>query len=86
MLISTLFQLVFSILTAIFSFLPRVTTLPTIMGVDVDGFLSTAVGSFYSLSNSIWPLRDLFLAGVVWLGYLFIKMLLKIFLGSRAPS
>lgn len=75
-----------NLLNAVFSFLPTVSALPTILGYNTDAALVQAVGSFNSLIQSIWPLRDLFVAAMFWMGYLALKMMLRFLLGSRAPS
>lgn len=74
-----------NLLTVVFSWLPTVTTLPQILGVDVDTYLVQAVGYFYSVTSAIWPLYDLFQGVLFWVGYLVLKMVLRFFLGHRAP-
>lgn len=72
------------VLNAVFSFLPSVTTLPNVMGVNVDAALTAGVNGFYVLTASIWPLRDMFIAAMIWFGYLALKMMLRVLLGARA--
>ena len=75
-----------SILTATFSWLPKVETLPEILGVDIDAQLSSGVGMFYALTDTFWPLRDIFLGALVLFGYYAVKLILRAFLGHRAPQ
>jgi hypothetical protein len=75
-----------SILTTIFSWLPTVTTLPTINGINVDTSLVEAVGMFHAYVTSIWVLGDLFEGVIFYVSYLAIKMALRFFLGHRAPG
>lgn len=75
-----------SLLTAAFSWLPKVETLPTILGVDIDGQLSTGMGSFLTFAQAIWPIYDVYLGAMVLLSYYAVKMVLKFLLGARAPT
>jgi hypothetical protein len=75
-----------SVLTAAFSWLPKVETLPQILGVDIDTQLVNGVALFYYVSDVIWPMRDVFLGAMVLLGYYAIKMVLRFFFGHRAPQ
>lgn len=72
-------------LGAIFIWLPQVTTLPTIIGFDIDSAFVTAVGQFKTLMVTFWPWYYMFLGMLVLLGYYSIKQVLRFFLGSRAP-
>lgn len=79
MFITTLF-------TEVFSWLPKVTTLPTIGGIDVDASLSLGVGYFNAYINAFWPIYDLFQAVLFYIGYLVLKnIVMRFFLGHRAP-
>ena len=74
------------LLAAAFSFLGVVTSLPSILGVDVDGNLVAAMGYFYGWVGIFWPVAHIFVGGLVLLGYLVIKnLVLKLMLGHRAP-
>lgn len=73
-------------LSAAFSWLPKITTLPTILGVDIDGQLSSGMASFYGFANVFWPIKDVFLGALVLFAYYGIKMILRFFLGHRAPA
>lgn len=74
-----------SILSAAFSWLPKVTTLPTILGVDIDSQLTSGMGMFYTFANAVWPIKDVFYGMLALLTYYAIKMVLTFFLGARAP-
>ena len=75
-----------SLLSIVFSWLPQVTELPTILDVDLDYYLTLAVSSFNSFVGAYWPLYSVFQGVLVYLGYLTIKMVLRFFLGHRAPD
>lgn len=67
--------------------LPKVMALPTIMGVNLDSSLQTAVGTFIDVTSAFWPLHDLFVAALFYIGYLVLKNLaLRFILGNRAPA
>ena len=75
-----------SLLTAVFDWLPKITTLPSVLGVDVDTALVQAVGYFHGVAGNMWPLMPPFIGGLVWIGYLVTKnIVIRIFLGGRAP-
>jgi len=75
-----------SILTAAFSWLPKVDALPNIIGVEIDTQLSQGMAMFYTFTAAVWPIRDVFLGMLVLLTYYGIKMILRFFLGHRAPQ
>ena len=75
-----------SLLTAVFSWLPQVETLPEILGLDIDAYLVLGMGYFYSFATAFWPLYDLFVGVTFYIGYLVLKMVLRFFLGHRAPQ
>jgi len=75
-----------TLLTATFSWLPKIETLPTVLGVDIDTQLSTGVGMFYTFASAVWPVYDVFLGMLILLTYYTIKMVLRFFLGHRAPQ
>jgi ABC-type phosphate/phosphonate transport system permease subunit len=86
MIINLLIGLITLILGAIFSWLPIVTTLPTIAGFDIDGALVTGMGQFNTFVTTFWPLDYMFKAFLVLMGYYGLKMLITFFLGHRAPG
>lgn len=75
-----------SVLNVTFSWLPKVETLPVIMGIDVDAQLVLGMNLINRLSELFWMMGDLLIAAKVMLGYYMIKMVLKFFLGHRAPG
>lgn len=76
-----------SLFTAVFSFLPKITTIPPIAGVDIDGQLSAGMAAFHAFAHAVWPIEDVWYGFLALLGYYFlIKMPLKVFLGNRAPG
>lgn len=81
-----LFVFISSFLNGVFSFLPTVTTLPTIFGIDIDAQLTAAVGVLNDIGTYYWPIRDLFIAVGFFLTYKLLMLVIKLFLGSRAPS
>ncbi len=75
-----------TLLTAVFSFLGKVDALPTILAVDVDVLLRTYLGFFFSFGDLIWPLFDIYRGAIyLMLYYIGSRIVLKMFLGSRAP-
>ena len=74
-----------TLLTAVFDWLPKITTLPTILGVDIDAQLTAGMGFFYTYTAAVWPIRDVFVGFLILLSYYAIKMVLRFFLGHRAP-
>jgi hypothetical protein len=86
MLIQSLLMFFMSALSVIFSWLPAVTTLPTIGGYDIDTALVQGVGQAYTFANDIWPIYDVFLgAAFVW-GYYALKLVARLIMGHRAPG
>lgn len=75
-----------TLLTEVFSWLPVVHTLPPILGVDIDTQLSQGMGMFYAFATAIWPLLDVFYGFLALMFYYSVKMVLRIFLGARAPQ
>lgn len=86
MIINLLLNVVVLILGAIFSWLPQVTTLPTIVGYDIDTALTTGVGQLKTFMIAFWPIGIMFQGFLVIMGYYAIKMVLGFFLGSRSPG
>ncbi len=70
----------------IFGWLPVVDKLPTIGGFDIDAALVTGMGQFNNFIQTFWPIQILMQGFLVLMGYYAIKMLVRFFFGSRAPS
>lgn len=66
--------------------LPLITALPSVLGVDVDGSMVLGMGYFYTFVSAFWPIHDLFVAVIFYVGYLAIKISLRLALGHRAPQ
>lgn len=81
-----MFIFISSVLNAVFSFLPTVTTLPTIFGINMDAQLVGAVGVLNDIGQYYWPIRDLFVGVIFFLTYRVIMLVLRFFLGHRAPQ
>lgn len=86
MITNLLINLVVLILGAIFSWLPQVTTLPTINGYDIDGALVTGVGQLNVFMTTFWPIKYMFYGFLFLMGYYAIKIVVVFFLGHRAPG
>lgn len=86
MIVQTFIQLFIGLLSILFSWTGVVTSLPSIGGYDLDTALIGGVAEFQTYANSVWPIRDVFIGFGFMLGYYFLKMVLKFFLGHRAPG
>lgn len=86
MIFISILQFVVAILAALLSWLPNVSSLPTVLGVDVDANMINAMSYFYSATDSFWPVRDLFIGVLFYTTYLGIKLLARLMLGHRAPG
>ncbi len=86
MIFTFILNVVVAIFSIIFEGLPKVTTLPTINGFDIDTTLLNGVGDLNVIFGTFWYLKDVFYGGLILLAYYGIKMLLKAVLGSRTPG
>lgn len=86
MIVQLLITFVLNFLKILFGWLPLVTTIPPIFGVDIDSALVTGMGSFYRFTATFWMFGDLMLGFLAILGYLLTKQVIKLFLGSRTPG
>jgi hypothetical protein len=86
MIINLLLNVVVLILGAVFSWLPQVQTLPYIVDFDIDTALVQGVGQLKTFLNAFWPIEIMFQGFLFLMGYFAIKMVLKFFLGGRAPA
>lgn len=84
MIIQLFIAILLTLLSLIFGSLPTITTLPTVAGVNIDGYLVAGIGQFYSFAKAVWPLRDVMIGLVALLGYYAVRMVLRVFLGARA--
>jgi len=74
-----------SLFTAAFSWVPQITTLPVIFGVDIDAQLIAAMQIFFLAMDSFWYLSDIFIGALFLMTYYAIKLGLKLFFGHRVP-
>ena len=74
------------VLGSIFSWLPQVTSLPTIAGYDIDTALVTGMGQVNVFFQAFWPLAYMFYGFLAIMGYFALKLVVKFFFGSRAPT
>jgi len=86
MLVQAILQSLIFIFTASFSWLPEVTTLPTVLDVDIDAALVTGIGILNAFAQTVWPLADLMAGFGLLLTYFAFKMFLKFLIGHRAPG
>lgn len=86
MIIVLLLNLLVMIIGVIFSWLPEVTTLPTIFGFDVDALLVTGVGYMRTVFQTFWVLDIMFQGFLVIMLYYVIKITIRFFLGHRTPG
>jgi hypothetical protein len=86
MIVNFILNLLVGILNILFGWLPTITTLPTIIGFDIDSALVTGMGQLNTVITSVWVLGYLMQGFLFIMGYYIIKMTLRFFLGSRAPS
>jgi hypothetical protein len=86
MIFTFFLNLVVAIFSIIFEGLPKVTSLPTINGFDIDTTLLNGVGDLNAIFGTFWYLKDFFYGAIVLFVYYGTKMLLKAVLGSRTPG
>ena len=86
MLIGLLLNVVVLIIGAVFSWLPIVDTLPTIVDYDIDAALVTGAGQLHTVLAAFWPLAILMQGFFALCVYYVIKVSLKFFLGGRSPT
>lgn len=86
MIVQAIINVFFILLGAILSWLPTIEKLPTINGYDIDTALNTGVSYFYAVASGFKPLGLVFAGFIVLISYYTIKMVLKFFLGHRAPG
>ena len=85
MIINLFLNLIVLFLGAVFSWLPQVTTLPSVGGFDIDSALVTGIGQFNAFATTFWPLYIMFQGFLAIMGYYIIKIGIKFFFGSRSP-
>lgn len=85
MIINFVLNAIVLILGAMFAWLPVVTSLPAINGFDIDASLVLGVSQMYSFFEAFWPLGLLFQGFIVLMGYFTVKLIVKFWIGHRAP-
>lgn len=83
MIIEFTLDTIITVLNVILSWLPDATTLPQIVGADLDGSLVTAVSFLRRIMEVYWFLGIIFDGFLFLLVYYITKMVLKLFLASR---
>lgn len=86
MIIQLILYVILSVLTLLFSWLPVVTTLPSVNGYNIDAALVQGVAMFYTYAGAVWPVLDVFNGFLFLMGYYLLKMVVRFFLGHRAPQ
>ena len=86
MIISFLLNTIVLVLGAIFSLFAVVTTLPTVAGFNIDAALVTGMAELNTFFVAFWPIWIMFQGFLAILLYFSLKLILRFFLGHRAPS
>ncbi len=86
MILTLLLNFLVLIVGVVFSWLPKVTALPTINGYDIDAALVTGMGYVQTFFTTFWPLQIMFNGFLVLMAYYIVKMTLRFFLGHRSPG
>jgi len=85
MILNLIFSCIILIIGAIFSWLPVVTTLPTIGGFDIDSAFVTGMSQLHTVMVTFWFLQDMFFGFLFIMLYFSVKLGLRFFLGHRVP-
>lgn len=86
MIVSLILNFIVLIVGVLFSWTDRVTSLPTIAGYNIDAALVQGMGYTKTFFQTFWPLSIMFQGFLVLMSYYMVKMVLRLFLGSRAPA
>lgn len=86
MITAIVIGVIVSFLASVFSIFGGVEKLPTIGDFDIDTALVTGMGQFKHFMADVWVLQYVFQGLGVLIVYYGAKMILKVFLGSRAPG
>ena len=86
MIVNLLINLVVLIIGSIFSWLPQVTTLPTIGGFDIDSAMVTGVSQLKQFMVPFWPISYMFAGFLFLMGYYSLKIGINFFFGHRTPG
>lgn len=85
MLVIFVLNVVVLAIGGIFVWLPEVTTLPEVLGFDIDAALVTGMQSGNRFFELIWPLGYVMQGAIVIVIYYAVKMGLRLIFGHRAP-
>ena len=83
MIVQYLLQIAVVMINFVFSWLPSVDKLPTILGIDTDYQLEYYIGMIYRLSDSFWLIGDIIVVFIILIGYFVKKRTLRFFFGAR---
>ncbi len=86
MIVILFLNLLVTIVGIVFSWLPRIDTLPNMFGFDIDNALIIGMGYLNTFFKTFWPLQIMFEGFLVLLGYFLIKMTIRFFAGHRTPQ
>lgn len=85
MIIQAIFNVIISLFNLLLGWLPNVTALPTILGVNLDTTFSNGMGYFNRLVQIFPPLGSVMIAASTYLAFKLLMILLKLVLGHRVP-
>jgi hypothetical protein len=86
MIVALIINIILLIVTTLLSWLPDALTLPTIGNVNIDTSFANGVGYVHYLGEIFPPLTTILTAAIIYLSFKVVMILLKVFLGSRAPN
>ena len=86
MIFTAILNLLVNIVNVIMALFPDASKLPTIAGYDIDTALQNASGQFHYFMTVVWPIGVLFQGFLVLMAYYLLKMIVRLFLGSRIPG
>lgn len=85
MIVGLFLNIIVLFIGAVFIWLPQVETLPLIVGFDIDTALVNGIGQLNVFLNAFWPIKIMIQGFLFLMGYYGLKMILRFFLGQRAP-
>ena len=85
MITTLLINSILLLFTTLFSLLPQVNTLPTVIGFDIDATMVTAISTYNTFAQVVWPLHYLLLGFLTIVGYEVTKIIVRAILGHRSP-
>ena len=85
MWLTIIFTVINISLGVVFSVFGTVTTLPNVLGFDIDSALITGIQYFNQIATVFWPLKLELLGVLSIFAYIGIKKIIIITMGSRSP-